>query len=541
MKYDLPPLDRTTRFTLWQVKMRAMLIQTEVNDALDKFGNKDSKSWTDEEKRKDRKVLSQIQLHLSNDILQDYLQEKTAATLWLKLESIFISKDLTSKMHMKLKLYTHKLQEGSFVLNHLSVFKKIISDLQSMEVDYDDEDFALILLCYLPSSFANFRDTLLYSQDTLMPDEVYEALQAKEKIKQMVSSEGSTSNGEALSVHGRTQKKSNNSYRGKSSNGYHGCSKSKDKDGKFCKYCNKNNHFVYECFKLKNKEKRAGTYRPKGKPNEEANASVATDGSSDGNEVLVAFAGCANSGDEWILDSAAFFHICINRDWFITYDSVNGGSIKMGDDSPCQIIGIGSVQIKMHDGIIRTLTDVRHILDMRKNLISLSTLDGKGYKYSGGDGVLKVSKGSLIIMKGDLKSANLYHLRDTTITDNVAVISNSLSNSNATNLWHMHLGHMSELGLAVLSKRGLLDGHSISKLDFCEHCVFGKHKKVKFNTSTHTSKGILDYVHSDLWGLSRKPSIGGARYMLTIIDDYSRMVWPCFLKDKSEAFSAFKE
>jgi len=44
-----------------------------VNDALDKFGNKDSKSWTDEEKRKDRKTLSQIQLHLSNDILQDYL------------------------------------------------------------------------------------------------------------------------------------------------------------------------------------------------------------------------------------------------------------------------------------------------------------------------------------------------------------------------------------------------------------------------------------------------------------------------------------
>ena len=146
-----------------------------------------------------------------------------------------------------------------------------------------------------------------------------------------------------------------------------------------------------------------------------------------------------------------------------------------------------------------------------------------------------------IVMKGDLKSANLYHLHDTTITDNVAVISNSLSNSNATNLLHMRLGHMSELGLAVLSKRGLLDGHSISKLDFCEHCVFGKHKRVKFNTSTHTSKGILDYVHSDLWGPSRKPSLGGARYMLTIIDDYSRKVWPYFLKDNSEAFPAFKE
>jgi hypothetical protein len=41
---------------------------------------------------------------------------------------------------------------------------------------------------------------------------------------------------------------------------------------------------------------------------------------------------------------------------------------------------------------------------------------------------------------------------------------------------------------------------------------------VKFNTSVHTTKGTLDYVHADLWGPSRKPSLGGARYMLTIID-----------------------
>ena len=72
-------------------------------------------------------------------------------------------------------------------------------------------------------------------------------------------------------------------------------------------YCKKNTHFISECIKLKNKEKRAGTYIPKGKPNEEGNTYVATDGSSDGNDILVAFAGCANSGDEWILDLAASF------------------------------------------------------------------------------------------------------------------------------------------------------------------------------------------------------------------------------------------
>jgi hypothetical protein len=45
------------------------------------------------------------------------------------------------------------------------------------------------------------------------------------------------------------------------------------------------------------------------------------------------------------------------------------------------------------------------------NLISLSTLDVEGYKYSGSDGILKVSKGSLVCIKDDLNSVKLYMLR----------------------------------------------------------------------------------------------------------------------------------
>jgi len=102
--------------------MRAILTQANVDDALEKFGNKDSKSWTEEEKRKDRKALSHIHLHLSNNILQEVLLEKTAAALWLKLESIYMFKDLASKMHLKMKLYTQKLQKGGSISNHLLVY-----------------------------------------------------------------------------------------------------------------------------------------------------------------------------------------------------------------------------------------------------------------------------------------------------------------------------------------------------------------------------------------------------------------------------------
>jgi ribosomal protein S4E len=82
----------------------------------------------------------------------------------------------------------------------------------------------------------------------------------------------------------------------------------------------------------------------------------------------------------------------------------NGDVVRMGDDNPCEIVGIGSVQIKTHDGMTRTLKDVRHIPGMARNLISLSTLDAEGYKYSGSGGVVKVSKGSLVYMIGDMNS-----------------------------------------------------------------------------------------------------------------------------------------
>jgi hypothetical protein len=93
------------------------------------------------------------------------LGEKSVAALWLKLESICMQKDLTNKMHIKIKLFTHKLQEGDYVMMHISVFKEIVADLTSMEVKFDDEDLALLLLCSLTTSYNNIRDTILYGHD----------------------------------------------------------------------------------------------------------------------------------------------------------------------------------------------------------------------------------------------------------------------------------------------------------------------------------------------------------------------------------------
>ena len=78
------------------------------------------------------------------------------------------------------------------------------------------------------------------------------------------------------------------------------------------------------------------------------------------------------------------------------------------------------------------------------------------------------------MMSGHQKTVMLYVLQGSTITGDDVVASCSLLEDDITKLWHMHLGHMSENGMIELSRRGLLDGQKTSKLQFYEHCVFGK-------------------------------------------------------------------
>ncbi|KAM1596712.1 hypothetical protein ACFX1Z_031688 [Malus domestica] len=109
------------------------------------------------------------------------------------------------------------------------------------------------------------------------------------------------------------------------------------------------------------------------------------------------------------------------------------------------------------------------------------------------------------------------------------------SDSDTTKLWHMRLGHADEKALQGLMKKGLLKGVMTCKLDFCEHCVLGKQTRVKFSTAVHQTKGILDYVYSDVWGPTKIPYLSGRHWFVTFVDDYSRRSWVYTMKHKSES------
>ena len=134
---------------------------------------------------------------------------------------------------------------------------------------------------------------------------------------------------------------------------------------------------------------------------------------------------------------------------------VNSGYVLMGNDASCRVVGIKNIRLK----------------NMRKNLISLGTLDGNGFNYKSANGVMKVRKGVMTVMKGQKLVVNIYKLMGTTIVGGAAIIKLELDN---TTLWYMQLGHMGEHGMMKLHKRKLLTGIKTCKLEFCKHCVLRK-------------------------------------------------------------------
>jgi len=121
---------------------------------------------------------------------------------------------------------------------------------------------------------------------------------------------------------------------------------------------------------------------------------------------------------EWILDIGATYHMCPNMDWFSSFEKLDGCFTVMSDDHPCNIEGMGTVRIKMDDGIVQELKKVRYVPQLKKNLISVGTLKTLGLMVSIRDDVLKMTKGLMVVMKGVCRN-NLYYLKGSIVTDQV--------------------------------------------------------------------------------------------------------------------------
>ncbi|KAH0720560.1 hypothetical protein KY284_005590 [Solanum tuberosum] len=154
---------------------------------------------------------------------------------------------------------------------------------------------------------------------------------------------------------------------------------------------------------------------------------------------------------EWVVDTAASYHATPIRDLFCRYVAGDFGNVKMGNTSYSKIEGIGDVCIKTNVGCTLVLKDVRHIPDLRMNLISGVALDRDGYENYFANQKWRLTKGELVIAKRVA--------RGTLYRTNAEICQSELNAAHkeiSADLWHRRMGHMSEKGLKILSKKSLI-------------------------------------------------------------------------------------
>ena len=109
--------------------------------------------------------------------------------------------------------------------------------------------------------------------------------------------------------------------------------------------------------------------------------------------------------------------------------------------------------------------------------------------------------------------------------------------------WHLRFGHLNFSGLKLLSTAGMVRG--LPTIDppsnTCEVCIIGKQTRLPFpNGRSWRAEAPLQLVHTDICGPLDPVSLGGNRYFITFIDDFNRKLWVYILKEKSAAFTTFK-
>ena len=106
--------------------------------------------------------------------------------------------------------------------------------------------------------------------------------------------------------------------------------------------------------------------------------------------------------------------MCPNKNWFSSFEKLDGCFAIIDDDHSCKVKGIGTFCIKMFDGMERELKEVRYVPQVKKNHISVGTLKALGHGVSIRD-VLKMTRGSMVVLKG-VRRNNLYYLMGSTVT-----------------------------------------------------------------------------------------------------------------------------
>ena len=271
------------------------------------------------------------------------------------LSGMYEKPSANNKVHLMKKLFNLKMEENTSVAQNLNEFNTIINQLFSVEIDFDDEIRALIVLTSLPNSWKAIRMAVSNSigKEKFKYNDIRDLILVEEIRKRdagETSGSGSTLN---LETNGRGNDRNSNRGRSKSKNSNRNRSKSRSGQQVQCWNYGKIGHFRNQCKSPKKK-------------NEDDSTNAVTE------EVQDALLLAVNSLlDDWVLNSGVSFHTTPHREIIQNYAAGDFGKVYLTDGSALDVVGMGDVQILLPNGSVWLLEKVRHIPDLRRNLISV--------------------------------------------------------------------------------------------------------------------------------------------------------------------------
>ncbi|KAJ9556753.1 hypothetical protein OSB04_011367 [Centaurea solstitialis] len=233
---------------------------------------------------------------------------------------------------------------------------------------------------------------------------------------------------------------------------------------------------------------------------------------------------------DWWLDTGASRHICNSQSLFSTYTKVH-------NDEP-MFMGMllhQSVTLKLTSGKELVLSNVFHVPEISKNLISGPVLSNKGFKVVIESDKFVITKGGVYVGKGYLNegifklstvnnSVNNYAIMNKTEADESAAT--SMYMIDLSHLWHSRLGHVNFWSLQRMMNLNMLP----KKSKYTSH----PHKSVE------KSNEVLGLIHTDLCDFKATPTRGGKNYYISFIDDCSKFCYIYLIHTKDEALNMFK-
>lgn len=456
---------------------------------------------------KDSQALSIIALSCSDSVIHHITECATATNAWEVLKNVFVRKTPAAKVALYKKLINLKCTSISEVNTMVETFTLTVKKLAELKIVIDDEILAIMLLSALPNSCDHF----VIAMETR--DSLPSLIELKNKLKEEVQRQGNDDNHDDNNSKAMVIQRSNKNLN--------------------CFKCGKPGHIAKFC-----RPRRSAVNTP-------TSAAVANKVNKAAMYASV-FSATVNK-DQWLLDSGATVHLCNNKS--VLVNAIRSSQeVTIADNTVLKSEYKGTVNVRGKQGLIE-LNNVLYVPGLKYNFFSANRAVETGHE------IILREKGAVVMNNNNdvlataRKSDGLFLMNFGEYKNNSSVVVPEVHNigqqSQSARLWHQRLGHVNYKTIAKMGEEDLvigLNGVKFNNKSVCIDCAKCKITEAPYpKEAQNRATEVLGRIHSDICGPMPKQSYGGARYMITFIDDYSRYATVYCIKSKSDAFKSFVE